>query len=56
MMPAPMIAPTAAPACSTSSKAASATCAICGFGVSLTVTSVMTASSPSLPVISASRS
>ncbi len=56
MMPSPMIAPTAAPAFSMSSNAAQATCASCGFGVSLTVTSVMTASRPSLPVISASRS
>ena len=37
MMPAPMIAPTAAPAFSTSSNAASATCASCGFGSSFTV-------------------
>ena len=56
MMPAPMIAPTAAPAFSRSSNAASATCANCGFGNSLTVICVMTASSPSLPVISASKS
>ena len=44
-----------APALATSSNAASATCASCGFGVSLTVTSVITASSPSEPLISASR-
>ena len=48
-MPAPMTAATAAPAAPTSSKAASATCAACGLGVSLTVISVMTASSPSEP-------
>ena len=35
MMPAPMIAPTAAPAFSTSSNAASATCASCGLGSEL---------------------
>ena len=35
MMPAAMIAPTAAPAFSTSSNAASATCASCGFGSEL---------------------
>ena len=35
----------------TSSNAASATCATCGFGVSFTVISVMTASRPSEPVI-----
>jgi len=45
-MPAAITAPTAAPARSTSSNAASATCAACGRGRSLTVTSVMTASSP----------
>ena len=56
MMPAAIIAPTAAPAFSTSANAASATCASCGFGVSFTVISVMTASRPSLPVTSASRS
>ena len=56
MMPAAMIAPTAAPAFSTSSNAASATCAGCGFGSSLTVISVITASRPSLPWMSASRS
>ena len=49
-------APTAAPACSTSAKAASATCASCGLGNSLTVISVITASRPSLPVMSARRS
>ena len=56
MMPSAITAPTAAPADSTVGKAASATCASCGFGVSFTVTSVITASSPSLPVTSASRS
>ena len=56
MMPVAITAATAAPACAMSSKAASATCACSGFGVSFTVISVMTASSPSEPLTSASRS
>ena len=56
MMPRLMIAPTAVPASSTASKAASITRAHSGRGSSFTRTSTMTPSSPSEPVISASRS
>ncbi len=56
MMPAAMTSATALPALPTSSNAASTHCASCGFGSSLTVTSVITASMPSEPIISASRS
>ena len=57
MMPAPMIAATASPALLDDRRTPPArTCASCGFGVSLTVISVMTASRPSEPVMSASRS
>ncbi len=56
MMPAAITLATAAPAFSTSSKAAITTCAHSGFGRSFTVTSVTTASMPSEPTASASRS
>ncbi|MNT55772.1 hypothetical protein D3C72_1930340 [compost metagenome] len=56
MMPAAMMSPTARPAFSTESNAASSTLAVCGLGSSLTVTSVITPSRPSEPVNSASRS
>ena len=56
MMPAAMIAATASPAFTTSSKAASTHWASWGLGVSRTVTSVTTASMPSEPVTSGSRS
>ena len=56
MMPAAMIAATALPAFSTSSNDAMITRAQCGFGKSLTVTSVTTNSIPSEPMASASRS
>ena len=56
MTPVAMISPTAAPAASTLSNAASITFAHAGFGSSLTVTSTITPSRPSEPVITASRS
>ena len=56
MIPAAMIAATALPADSTSPKLAMMQRASGGFGISLTVTSTMTASMPSLPVRTASRS
>ena len=56
MMPAAMIAATASPPFTTSSKLAMMTCAVCGFGISLTVTSVTIANMPSLPISTASRS
>ena len=52
MMPAAMIAATASPALRMSSKLAMMQRASCGLGTSLTVTSVITASMPSLPTIS----
>ena len=55
-MPAAIIAATAALALLTSSNAASTHVAFCAVGVSFTVTSVVTASNPSEPQISASRS
>ncbi len=51
MMPA-----TASPPFTTSSKLAMMTCAVCGFGINLTVTSVTIANMPSLPINTASRS
>ena len=56
MMPAAMIAATALPPFTTSSKLAMMTCAVCGFGISLTVISVTIANMPSLPISTASRS
>ena len=56
MMPAAMTSATASPALTTSSNAARTHCALSGSGVNLTVTSVMTASIPSEPVMSAKRS
>ena len=56
MMPAAMIAATASPALRMSSKLAMMQRASCGLGTSLTVTSVITASMPSLPTITDSRS
>ena len=55
-MPAAMMLATASPAWRTSSKLAMMQRASCGIGSSLTVTSVMTASMPSLPTTTASRS
>ena len=55
-MPAAMIAATASPAWRTSAKLARMQRAVCGLGSSLTVTSTITASMPSLPTTSASRS
>ncbi len=55
-MPAAMTWATASPALRTSSKLAMMQRASCGLGTSLTVTSVITASMPSLPTISAIRS
>ena len=55
-MPAAMIAATASPALRMSSKLAMMQRASCGLGTSLTVTSVITASMPSLPTTSGSRS
>ena len=52
MMPAAMIAATASPAWRTSAKLAMMQRAVCGFGSSLTVTSTITASMPSLPTTS----
>ena len=49
-MPAPITAATALPPFSISSKLAMITFASCGLGTSLTVTSVTTASMPSLPI------
>ena len=56
MMPWAMTAATASPALRTSSKLAMMQRASLGWGMSLTVTSVTTASMPSLPIITASRS
>ncbi len=56
MMPAAITAATASPALRTSSKLAMMQRASRGLGTSLTVTSVVTASMPSLPITSASRS
>ena len=56
MMPAAITAATASPACRTSAKLAMMQRARRGRGSSFTVTSVVTASMPSLPVTSASRS
>jgi len=56
MMPAAMTAATASPALRTSSKLAMMQRANWGLGMSLTVTSVVTASMPSLPITAASRS
>ncbi len=56
MMPAAITAATASPAFSTSSKEAITTRAASGLGSSFTVISVATASRPSEPIISASRS
>ena len=56
MMPAAMICATASPALRMSSKLAMMQRATSGFGTSLTVTSLITASMPSLPTTSASRS
>ena len=56
MMPAAMIAATASPARRTSSKLAMMQRAVSAIGSSLTVTSKMTASMPSLPTTAASRS
>ncbi len=50
MMPAAITAATASPALRTSSKLAMMQRASCGLGTSLTVTSVVTASMPSLPI------
>ena len=55
-MPAAITAATASPAFSTSSNEAMMTRAVSGLGSSLTVTSVVTASRPSEPIASASRS
>ncbi len=55
-MPAAITAATASPAFSTSSKEAMITRATSGLGSSFTVTSVVTASRPSEPIASASRS
>ena len=55
-MPAAMTAATASPALRMSSKLAMMQRASCGLGTSLTVTSVITASMPSLPTTSGSRS
>jgi len=56
MMPSAMIAATASPAARTESKAARMQRAVCGRGSSFTVISVTTASIPSEPIASASRS
>ena len=56
MMPAAITAATASPAFRTSSKLAMMQRASCGLGTSFTVTSKVTASMPSLPTTSASRS
>ena len=56
MMPAAMTCATASPALRTSSKLAMMQRASCGLGISLTVTSVITASMPSLPTTALSRS
>ena len=56
MMPAAMTAATASPALRMSSKLAMMQRASCGLGTSLTVTSVVTASMPSLPTTTDSRS
>lgn len=56
MMPDAMIAATASPPLTTSSKLAITSCAHCGFGISRTVTSVTTMNMPSLPIVTASRS
>ena len=56
MMPAAMMLATASPALRMSSKLATMQRASCGLGTSLTVTSVITASMPSLPTTSGSRS
>ena len=55
-MPAPITFATASPALSTSGNDAITTCASSGLGRSFTVTSSVTASNPSDPVTSASRS
>ena len=56
MMPAAITAATASPALRTSSKLAMMQRASSGLGTSLTVTSVITASMPSLPTTTLSRS
>ena len=56
MIPDAMIAATASPPLTTSSKLAITSWAVCGFGISFTVTSVTIANIPSLPIITASRS
>ena len=56
MMPAAITAATASPALRMSSKLAMMQRASCAVGVSLTVTSVTTASMPSLPTMIAIRS
>ena len=56
MMPAPMSAATAWPALRTSSKLARMARACKGLGTSLTVTSMVTASMPSEPMTTASKS
>ncbi len=56
MIPAAMTFATARPADSMSAKLAMMQRARIGFGTSLTVTSVITASMPSLPTISGNRS
>ena len=56
MMPAAMIAATASPAWRTSAKLAMMQRASGGLGTSFTVTSVTTASMPSLPMTSGNRS
>ena len=56
MMPAAITAATASPALRTSSKLAMMQRANWGLGTSLTVTSVVTASMPSLPTSTAIRS
>ncbi len=56
MMPCAITLATAAPADSMSSKLAMMQRASCGLGMSFTVTSVMTASMPSLPTTTESRS
>ena len=56
IIPAAIMSPTAAPAFPISSNAAITSWARCGLASNFTVTSVMTASMPSLPVSKASRS
>ncbi len=56
MMPAAITSATALPLLTTSSNEAMMTCAVCGLGISLTVTSVTTPSMPSEPMQTASKS